>query len=283
MVNIRERDSGPKVVLAQLALSTRPPQARLNIDGIFGPLVAAAVRGLQASIPVTVNGVIAGPEWRAMMTSMPFGTFDHTDVYDMFEAFSQGGLPAFQQSLAQHHQFGVIAAGDLQRAQAPIGSVGGGTSNGLGMLSNRVLSATRTTKLGLLRIFGHGNRGVQIISAGHGVPGGGSDLHGAALTSRSIRNMHHELAQIAGAFHAYGSAELHGCRVGEGQDGRRLLRDLADVWGVPVTAGIRSQSVGGGTSFRFEGPTTTAYPNGSNLRSWADRVAASNAFSLQQP
>jgi len=72
----------------------------------------------------------------------------------------------------------------------------------------------------------------------------------------------------------------HGCCAGDGREGHRLLRDLADVWRVLVTTGIRSQAVGGGC-FRFEGSVSTAYPNGAKLRGWADSVAASNASSLQ--
>lgn len=36
MVNIKFGDTGPRVVLIQIALSTRPPQTLLRVDGSFG-------------------------------------------------------------------------------------------------------------------------------------------------------------------------------------------------------------------------------------------------------
>ena len=38
---------------------------------------------------------------------------------------------------------------------------------------------------------------------------------------------------------------------------------------VPVTAGLRTQYGGGSSTFRFEGPTLTAFPGGGDLKSWA--------------
>jgi hypothetical protein len=40
--------------------------------------------------------------------------------------------------------------------------------------------------------------------------------------------------------------------------------------GVPVSAGINDQLGGGLATFRFEGPTYTAVPGGTTLKSWCE-------------
>ncbi len=61
--------------------------------------------------------------------------------------------------------------------------------------------------------------------------------------------------------------------------GRRMLEGLADAWGVPVSAGVARQRVGGATTFRFEGRVHRAYPDGLTAREWAARAEASEAVS----
>ena len=60
------------------------------------------------------------------------------------------------------------------------------------------------------------------------------------------------------------------CSTGRGPNGRRLLQQIADGVGVPVTAALTDQLGGGVNTFKFEGPTFTAFPGGANLRSWCD-------------
>jgi peptidoglycan hydrolase-like protein with peptidoglycan-binding domain len=276
MVRIQFRDQGPRVVLIQIALSTRPPQARLRIDGDFGERTKAAVKLLQSSLRRPQTGIVEGPEWQAMMSSMPFQTFDHADVDDAITALQAGN---FDQNLKEGHQYGIVALAELQRAGAQAASIGVGASNGVGQMVSRAIQAGQSTKLGLLRVFGHGGRGIQVISAGRGAIPGGSGEHQSALTPTVVRHMRAEMRRMAASFQPYGSAELHGCRVADGEPGRVLLKYLAEAWGVPVTAGIQKQHVGAGKTFRFEGPTLTAYPGHVTLRQWADRVASLSAFS----
>lgn len=69
----------------------------------------------------------------------------------------------------------------------------------------------------------------------------------------------------------YGSIELHGCRVGAGASGRRLLSGMASVCRVPVSAGLRRQ-YGSSWAARFEGPTVTVCPGGMSLADWSRSV-----------
>jgi peptidoglycan hydrolase-like protein with peptidoglycan-binding domain len=277
MIRIQVGDSGPRVVLVQIALSTRPPQARLRVDGRFGPVTQNAVKALQHSLTRAQTGVVEGPEWQAMMSTMPFSTFDHADLDDAVVAVAQGNLA---QNLQQGHQYGLVAASELARAGQPASSLGVGSSNAVGILVNRIVGAGAARKIGLLRIFGHGGSGLQMVAAGRGLGrAGGAAEHQAALTPTVTRRMRNELSRAAQAFAPYGSAELHGCNVGSGSVGPVLLRDLAEEWRVPVTAGVGTQLTGQGRTFRFEGATITAYPGHGSLHAWAERAAAACAYS----
>lgn len=80
-----------------------------------------------------------------------------------------------------------------------------------------------------------------------------------------------QLARLRPHFAPFGSVQLHGCRVGLGRDGARLLRSLADTLGVPASAGRRRQSFGITTTLRFEGSVVTMYPGGGTLASWTEQ------------
>jgi peptidoglycan hydrolase-like protein with peptidoglycan-binding domain len=82
MVRIQFGDNGPKVVLVQIALTTRPSKARIRVDGHFGPSTQDAVKALQRTLHRPESGIVELEEWRAMMSAMPFATFDHADVDD---------------------------------------------------------------------------------------------------------------------------------------------------------------------------------------------------------
>jgi len=277
MVHIRQGDEDPKVVLVQIALSSRPPQTPLRVDGQFGDKTKAAVQLLQKKLLRQPTGEVGGEEWKAMMEAMPFGVFDHTDIDETIVAMIEGKTE--KQISADDHQYGIRAKIELERKGDAVSSVGIGASNGVGLLVCRILQAGQTKQLGLLRIFGHGGKGLQMISAGRGgIPGGAAE-HAAALTPTITRRMRPELKRAAAAFRTYGSAELHGCRVADGSMGRLLLKDLADEWGVPITAAVDRQRVGGGKTLRFEGRTVTAFPGRVTFRAWAERVAALSAYS----
>lgn len=277
MVRIKFGDKDPKVVLVQIALSTRPPQIPLRVDGQFGARTKTAVQTLQKKLSRPQTGVVEGPEWKAMMEAMPFGVFDHTDIDETIVAILEG--KTLEQIAADSHQFGVVAKVELERNGQRVSSIGIGASNGVGLLVSRIVQAGQAKQLGLLRIFGHGGKGLQMISGGKGGIPGGAGEHAAALTPTITRRMRPELKRVAAAFSPYGSAELHGCRVADGSTGRLLLKDLAEEWGVPVTAALDRQHVGRGQTMRFEGRTITAFPGRLALQQWADKVAALSAYS----
>jgi hypothetical protein len=270
---LRSGDHGPKVVLAQLLLVTRAPHAPIGIDGHFGPATARAVQQFQALNPrLPQDGAIDVATWQALLTRANLATVDHVDVDDLVAALAQDNI---LQTIRQGHQFGLIAAAELARNGAAPTSVSIGMSNGVTQMIAQVLSSAAGRRIGLLRIYGHGVPGSQLVSSGRGVTGG-SATHGAALTAQAVRLMRNEWGQLARSFAPYGSCELHGCRVAQGPSGLALLRELADLWRVPVSAGVQTQLVGRGRTARFEGPVRTAYPGGGTLRSWSNQVESAH-------
>lgn len=277
MYVLREPDRLPSVVLLQIMLNRHPPQARLRVDGDFGAQTARAVSAWQSHHRDAPSGAIAGEQWQRVMSLMRCQTLNHTDLDDALVALGES-RDALVREIRAGHLYGFIAHDELRRAGAAGGVRMAGMSGGVGSLMQQILSASERAPIGVLRIFGHGNRGLQIVSAGHGVTGG-SAAHGSALTISSARLLRRELQSIRPAFAAFGSAELHGCNVAGDRTGRQLLRDLADAWEVPVSAGAHRQRTGRGATFRFEGSVHTACPGGVSLPAWGEQVESQFAYS----
>jgi hypothetical protein len=93
---------------------------------------------------------------------------------------------------------------------------------------------------------------------------------------RDTHGVEPALGKLRDIFVRFGSIELHGCSVGKGVKGHMLLKRLANILGVPVSAALGPQaSQGAGCPFRFTGPVATAVPFGGNLKGWSKIVAKS--------
>lgn len=135
-----------------------------------------------------------------------------------------------------------------------------GMSNALGHVVDRIKQrAGGYGMITILRFFGHGAPGIMGIAGGSGPDMSRhlADL-GGARRRRTVRSR----AEHWPYFAPNGRVELHGCNVGQGRAGRRLLQSMAQTLGVPLSAGVRTQLAGGASNFRFEGPVRTAYPFG---------------------
>ena len=122
----------------------------------------------------------------------------------------------------------------------------------------------------LLRFHGHGASGVAGISDGQGLNDGID--HRSSIDSGNIQTLLPILRRLMPIFGPYGNIQFMHCSTGRGPEGRRLLQRIANGVGVPVTAALRTQSGGGVNTFKFEGPTFTAFPGGANLRSWCNSL-----------
>src|SRR5262249_50808277 len=144
-----------------------------------------------------------------------------------------------------------------------------GMSGGVDFVMNQIAArAGGNGTVMLLRFHGHGNRGLQNLTGGeiNGAP------HLAAISDDNFPQVVGSLQKITRVFAGFGSVQLLGCEVGGGAKGKSLVNKLANTWGVPVTAGQRTQFGGGAKTFVFEGPTISGFPGGVDLKAWSKQM-----------
>ena len=136
-----------------------------------------------------------------------------------------------------------------------------GMSNAIGFVVDKIkVRAGSYGMIDLLRFHGHGAPGMMGIAGNYGAD---MSRHLADLGPRRKRLAGRTLAELRAYFSPFGRVELHGCEVGKGKTGGKLIRRLANAFGVPVSAGIRNQYDSDlSDTFTFEGPVRTAYPGG---------------------
>ena len=139
----------------------------------------------------------------------------------------------------------------------------GGMSDGIEQAVSMIVNAAKGAFL--LRFHAHGGEGG--FSIGKGREG---DQYGNRISKDGLRRrwFTQALVRLRGRFGPYGSVELFSCSFMSGPDGLPMLKELAILFQVPVTAAVTTQYGGGTATFRFEGPTVTALPNGGTLRDW---------------
>lgn len=240
VIDIRRGDTLPAVGVLQLLLNRAG--ASLTLDGIFGQHTQDAVKAFQRAHSMSQTGQVDGTLFDRLDAGGDLSILDSVDVTDP--------------SLATMEVADITRAGGrvVQRA---------GMSNGVGQAIQDIV--TQGSRLFLLRMHGHGTGGNIGMSDGQGIPG----YHRTDLDASTVRIVAAELGRLRGVFGAYGCVQLMACNTGQGPQGRSLLRQLADIWNVPVTAGIQTQFAGGlAKSIRFEGPTVTVCPGGRSLAQW---------------
>jgi len=258
MIHLKYGHIGPKVVSLQILLNRHTPTIALNVDGMFGPKTKSGVIAFQRHYKLSTDAVVGKKTWGKLRQLSGLETVDMVDM----------------------------TSNDLGGAVADIKSAGGnpiimrGMSNGVGQAMVSVAQQVKGAEsIVLLRLYAHGAPGGINVSAG--VDDYDADL--AGISNSNFHQIRGSLNFIKGKFAPFSSVGFHGCQVGRGSAGRNLVRKLADVWQVPVTAAVRYQLVGGGAryTFRHEGPVFTAYPGGVSLRSWARQVAHHGEIKVQ--
>jgi hypothetical protein len=139
--------------------------------------------------------------------------------------------------------------------------------------------------LGVLRTWGHGNRGHWLsFTVGEVVHLRERDPAAAAQVAAERRSyidpdsfdsMSHVLAPVRGCFARVGIYEHHGCTLGKLAQTREMMGRLAVLWGVPVTVAMGAQYIprDAAEAMRFQGQVYTAYPGG-GARAWIAHVLA---------
>jgi hypothetical protein len=249
MIILKRGDKLPTVAVLQSYLNQQPSTPEfLVVDGVFGPRTEAAVirfrdvthlrKGKEADYAVWKR--VVGADWQ-MIDSVDRSDYDDpkwaTNEHEVLEPFGQTMLEFFGMSAGTPHVLRTI------RANARPGEVA------------------------LLRFHGHGSPGHMLVASGRLSTGSSFDRNYS-------KGFWLALQKFRGLFAPFGSIEMHGCRIGKGAAGHKLLSGMADAIGVPVTGGIQTQYGGSDSTFRFEGPTNTVCPNGESLRNWALRTGS---------
>ena len=119
-------------------------------------------------------------------------------------------------------------------------------SNGIVQMIDDVYNyVSASGKIRILRIWGHGWAGGQLIAAGTDSQSGADNA--SALWGSNVDAYSDSLSKLTELFAGNGHVELKGCQVGQGTTGEMFLVKLAVALNVPVQAGQTTQG-GSGTS-----------------------------------
>lgn len=251
---LRKGDRLPTVATAQILLNRKLTIGTyIEVDGIFGKNTKKAVKEFQMVRGLGMSGNVDRGTWAALIRDEALQVIDSVDVTN---------------------------AKDMGYEDTAIAAAGGkpilnfGMCMGVKDATTKIEMKAHQGKVVLLRFHGHGSPGYMGISVGTG------DEVSSEFGVTFLESLARYLQRLAPIFSPLGSAELHGCRVGAGRDGKRLLSALADAWGIPVTAGIKTQYGGGSSTFRFEGPTATRCPGNVSLRKWAKSIKVPEVYGM---
>ncbi len=250
------------VAYAQWLLTRHPGVAgiALPIDGIFGPQTEVAVRRAQRVESLRETGELTEPLWSVLRRGVGEGSMaiESVGIGSVSPRWSVDGYDPDVLGDRAHLEDGDPGVSVV---------VHGGTCFGLPGAIDRLL-AHPFGRCVLLRFHGHGAPGLMVVT------GGGTA--GSALFPHPTEGYRRQIARLRPLFGRFGSIELHGCRVGQGDIGLRSLRIIAEETRVPVTAAYQPQ-MGGAFSNRFEGPVRTVFPGPTTLQAWAQRQVGSQS------
>lgn len=239
-IYLRQGDHLPAVGILQLLLNRAG--AQLALDGHFGPRTLDAVRQFQTQRHLGGNGMVDDATFRRLCGTESLPIADSVDCTDP--------------DLYNNEVRDIRAGGGRPITR-------GGMSNGVAASVAQILREAGRNVF-LLRLHGHGSPGVIGVSDGLGTLGDSR----TSIDIGTSRTNDQDLGRLRAIFGPYGCAQLMGCNTGEGRRGRALLSHLANLWGVPVTAGVQTQYAGGSRTFRFEGPTVTCCPYNGSIHNW---------------
>jgi hypothetical protein len=241
---LRQGDHLPAVGVLQKLLNARVGTS-LVADGIYGSKTRSAVQEFQRPRGLTPDGVVGAKTWPRLTA--------HTSRLEIMDC-----VDVFDPSLWELETQDIRLAGGN-----PL--LIGGMSNGVEQMVTQILQAAPHGRVFILRFHGHGAAGVAGISEGHG---GHEGEHLSGIHGGNWDRVRDILRQLRPVFGPYGCIQFMHCSTGHGPSGRQLLSRIANEIRVPTTAALRTQYGGGTSTFRFEGPTHTAVPDGQPLRAW---------------
>jgi Putative peptidoglycan binding domain len=242
-LDLRRGNKTPAVAVLQKLLNRGG--AKVDVDGDFGAQTEKAVISFQRSHHMYPDGIVAKETWPRLAANADLHIVDCVDVFDK-DLYD-------------------LEAADIAKAGGhPL--LIGGECNGVEDAVTMILSSVRSGNVFLLRFHGHGAPGLAGISIGQDPAGFGER---SDIDTANFETIRPALQRLRSIFGPYGNVQFMHCETGSGPKGRALLQSIADTLQVPATAGLHLQYGGGTYTFRFEGPTHTAFPSGNSLRTWS--------------
>jgi hypothetical protein len=237
--DLREGDFLPMVGVLQHLLNRTG--ASLVPDGVFGRRTLAAVRAFQTPRGLLPDGVVGEKTWARLTRGLNLPILDSVDITD----------PTF---LSEDAAYVRRAGGD----PLLIGGMCNGVEQTIAMLKGY-------RDVFLVRFHGHGAPGVAGVASGQGEVDPKMQERSDIWANPVILNI---ISRLRPIFGPYGCVQFIQCETGRGNQGRRLLSQLATTLGVPVTGAVLDQPFGRLWSFRLSGPTVTVVPGGGSLSDW---------------
>jgi hypothetical protein len=252
MILVGPNERGPRVALIQILLNRAGNT--LKVDGIFGGKTRDAVVSFQRIQGLSPDAVVGPDTWWKFPLGNNTKVVDVVDIAD--PGVGGGAVSAERKAGGNPIQLGLMCGGVEQ------------------MVTDVVRQAGSRGKVALLRITGHGNLGRWFtVSVGDVVDLKPADYKVWATEYHSYIDWGHiddladTLSTLTDYFAPYGMMEHGGCSLGGKPETRKLMHRLADMWEVPVSAGVGIQR----SILRFDGQVFTAYPANGTLDTWSKR------------
>lgn len=258
MFRISFGEQSPRVTLLQILLNSHrcvgTNGRRLTVDGIYGANTRAAVIAASRLLgtPADPGGAAASPTLvQRMLANLDLRSITSVDLGD----------PRLQSDVDAFRRVG----------NDPV--VMGGMCNGLQQMVGLVTAQSRPGHVAALRFDGHGNLGrwltVSVGNVAHLTGHAYREIEAEFMSYISASNYHRVsgvIAPLRQVFAPFGHVEHLGCTLGARRSTREMLGRLANLWGVPIRVGIRTQPIG---SIEIAGPSFTAFPRSQSLISWS--------------
>jgi hypothetical protein len=249
----KEGDRNPRVVALQILLNRHKPRGIvLAVDGVYGTKTSGGITAYRETAMASSGpGDTADSTlWQHLLRPAKLHVVDAVDISDpaviehVVPVLSEWGTPI---------EMGPMSNGVVQV-----------------MVEIRARAKGKKQSLVLVRFHGHGAPGLLAISFGKRslFPGVHAPNERTVLNADTIGVLRSALA-IDPYLADFGFIEMHACKVARGSVGIRMLKDLAEIWKAPVTAGLTSQSMGGKANYVLTAPSYTAFPGDVDLKKWA--------------
>lgn len=259
MFRVPAGERSPRVTLLQILLNSHACAdaggQRLTVDGVYGQKTRAALASATKLMRVgDPTGAVATPELvKAMLKDVDLTVITSVDLGD----------PNLQADV------------DVFKKDGNVPILLGGMCNGLQEMIRSVTARARPGRVAELRFDGHGNLGrwltISVGSIAHLPKAEYQQIEkeiNSYISATNFDQVSRLIAPLRTVFAPFGFVEHLGCTLGAVAGTRGMLKKLANLWGVPIRVGVKTQPIG---TVTVVGQDFVAYPKSLDLRSWSQQ------------